>query len=248
LAFDVSAQLTRDLCRSLKEKLKEDKTNIDFQMIKMTLLMPAAIKCTAAAIRGLWVNFDHMSDYCFSTQFKYDDSDRKKMTLRRTTKREWKKRKELLQKALFQIFNEKPDESSDADPSQPRMIDVDKIYTEYEDELNAIERRRMGPESLGLGEFEVNLRRNKIVGGVFQIEYLEQPLQDLKTDEGALLRTRNCTRLLAQRESMIIVPLFPIPSCDCSDSSGGAEEEALSLSVSDARGSEARPEESARGN
>jgi hypothetical protein len=27
-----------------------------------------------------------------------------------TTKREWKKRKELLQEALTQIFNEKPDE------------------------------------------------------------------------------------------------------------------------------------------
>jgi cancer susceptibility candidate protein 1 len=155
----------------------------------MSLLLPASVKCAKSAIRGLWVNFDHLSDYCYSTILRYDDNEKKKLTLRKTTKREWKKRKELLQKALFQIFNEKPDESAEGDANQPRQIDVDRMYTEYEDELTAIERQKMGPESLNLGEFEVNLRKNKIVGGVFQIEYLEQPLQDVKTDEGALLRT-----------------------------------------------------------
>jgi cancer susceptibility candidate protein 1 len=54
----------------------------------------------------------------------------------------------------------------------------------------------MGPESLNLGEFEVNLRRSKIVGGVFQIEYLEQPMQSMKTDEGALLRTCENKRII----------------------------------------------------
>jgi cancer susceptibility candidate protein 1 len=168
--------------------MKEEKTYIEFPNIQMNLTLPPSVRCTGSAIRGLWLNYDHLSDYCNSTIFKYDDGDRKKLTLRKTTKREWKKRKELLQKALHQIFNEKPDPES-ADGDQPRQIDIDKMYTEYEDGLNVIVRGKMGPEALGLGEFEVNLRRNKIVGGVYQIEYLEQPLQDVKADEGALLRT-----------------------------------------------------------
>lgn len=157
----------------------------------MNLVLPRTVKGFNSAIRGLWLNYDHMSDYCHSAIFKYDDSDRKKLTLRKTTKREWKKRKELLSKALFQIFNEKPEESNPEEQNQPRIIDVDRMYTEYEDELNSIERGKMGPESLNLDEFEVNLRSHKITGGIFQIEYFEQPLQDVKTDEGTLLRTCN---------------------------------------------------------
>lgn len=178
-----------------KEKLKEEKTNIDFSTVQMNMVLPSTLKCFNSAIRGLWLNYDHLSDYCHSAIFKYDDSDRKKLTLRQTTKREWKKRKELLQKALFQIFNEKPEESPE-EPNQPRVIDVDRMYTDFEDELNAIERAKMGPESLNLDEFEVNLRSHKITGGIFQIEYIEQPLQDVKTDEGALLRTCNSLLML----------------------------------------------------
>lgn len=118
-----------------KEQKKEEKTNIDFPTLQMNLMLPSSVRCFNSAIRGLWLNYDHMSDYCHSAIFKYDDSDRKKLTLRQTTKREWKKRKELLQKALFQIFNEKPEESSE-EPNQPRVIDVDKMYTEYEGEAS----------------------------------------------------------------------------------------------------------------
>ncbi|CAO1434353.1 unnamed protein product [Diamesa hyperborea] len=169
-----------------KDKLKEERTNIDFSTIMVSLVLPPTVKCNSAAIRGLWLTYDHMSDYCHSFIFCYDNSDRKKLTLRQTTKREWKKRKELLQKALFQIFNEKPEETADDSVAQPRVIDVDKMYTEYEDELNKIERAKM---SLKLYEFEVNLRSHRITGGILEIEYLEQPLQNVKTDEGALLRT-----------------------------------------------------------
>jgi hypothetical protein len=75
--------------------------------------------------------------------------------------------------------------------------------------LNAIEREKMGPQSLGLDEFEVNLRSHRITGGIFQIEYFEQPLQDVKSDEGALLRSRNsilllkCASLIIQLQSLI---------------------------------------------
>lgn len=84
-------------------------------------------------------------------------------------------------KALHQIFNKKPaDESADTDPNQSRQIDVDKMYTEFEDELAAIESNKMGLNALGL--WKVNLRRNEIVVDIHQIE---QPLQDAKWDEGA---------------------------------------------------------------
>lgn len=154
----------------------------------VSLILPPTVKCNSAAIRGLWLTHDHMSDYCHSYIFCYDNTDRKKLTLRQTTKREWKKRKEMLQKALFQIFDEKPEETTDDTVAQPRVIDVDKMYTEYEDELNKIERAKM---SLKLYEFEVNLRSHRITGGILEIEYLKQPLQNVKTDDGALLRTCN---------------------------------------------------------
>lgn len=66
----------------------------------------------------------------------------------------------------------------------------------------------MGPDSLNLGEFEVNLRRNKIVGGVYQIEYLEQPLQDVKADEGALLRTCKKVHFLISNIKLIYLIRF----------------------------------------
>lgn len=78
----------------------------------------------------------------------------------------------------------------DKENPQPRVIDIDQMYTDYEDKLNNKERAKMGPASLNLHEFEVNLRSLRITGGLFLIEFLEQPLQNIKTDEGALLRTR----------------------------------------------------------
>ena len=58
------------------------------------------------------------------------------------------------------------------------------MCTEYEDELTAIERSKMGLDAFGL--CKVNLRRNEIVGDIYQIEH---PLEDAKSDEGAFLKT-----------------------------------------------------------
>lgn len=134
-----------------------------------------------------------------------------------------------MEKALFQIFNEKPDDSDEV--NQPRVIDVDRMYTEYEDELNAIERAKMGPESLNLDEFEINLRSHRITGGIFQIDYVEQPLQDVKTDEGALLRTCNSILMLISFK----IPFRTVSSLFIySDSSGETQDESFSLPLSDA--------------
>lgn len=230
------------MCRNPKEKMKEEKTNIELGSLKMSLVLPSSIKCSNAAIRGMWLNFDHMSDYCYSMIQTYENSDKKKLTLRQTTKREWKKRKELLQKALVQIFNEKPDDSEEQ--NQPRVIDVDRMYTEYEDGLNATQREKMGPASLNLDEFEVNLRSHRITGGIFQIEYFEQPLQDVKSDECALLRSRNsilllnCASLIIQLQSLV---------ASFSHSSRRIEEEAFPLLLLSTPTSKAGAEANARG-
>lgn len=82
-------------------------------------------------------------------------------------------------------------DDKDKEAPQARIIDVDKMYTEYEDELNNLEKEKMGPIAMNLGEFESNLRSHRITGGIFLLEYLEQPLQNVKTSSGSLLRTCN---------------------------------------------------------
>lgn len=71
------------------------------------------------------------------------------------------------------------------------IIDVDKIYAEYEEELNKAALKRRDREALKLKEFDINLRSHRIVAGVYSIEYLEQPSQDTKLDGQIYLRTCN---------------------------------------------------------
>lgn len=72
---------------------------------------------------------------------------------------------------------------------QPRDLDVDKIFTDYEDEIRREERRKKGPESLNLKDTEVNLRCYRITGGVYHFDYVEQPQQHVKLGPKAYLRT-----------------------------------------------------------
>lgn len=65
---------------------------------------------------------------------------------------------------------------------------MDKIYNEYEEELNNEIRKQKGPDGLNLRQFDVNLRKHKIVAGIYCVEYLEQPDQDTKTDNKTFLR------------------------------------------------------------
>lgn len=72
---------------------------------------------------------------------------------------------------------------------EPGIIDVDKIYTEYEDDLNKEIRKQKGPDGLNLKKFDINLRSHRIVAGIYCVEYLEQPHQDTKTNCRTFLRT-----------------------------------------------------------
>lgn len=69
------------------------------------------------------------------------------------------------------------------------IVDVDKLYTDYVNELTSQRRALQGPESLCLNEFEINLRKYRIIGGVFCVEYFEQPQQDTKYSPNSYLRT-----------------------------------------------------------
>jgi hypothetical protein len=75
---------------------------------------------------------------------------------------------------------------------KPIVIDVDKIYNDYEDQLNAARRQKLGADSLNLKRYDINLRRHRITGGIYMIDYLEQPEQDVQIGKKALLR--NCKR------------------------------------------------------
>lgn len=107
--------------------------------------------------------------------------------LRIISRIEWKKRKEIL-KAVYEEPKEKKTDS-DEDDQTPQDIDVDKIYTEHADELMKKERTKKGAKTLNLSEYDVNMRSHRIVAGVYAIDYLEQPMQDVKIAKKTLLRT-----------------------------------------------------------
>ncbi|KAL9696467.1 hypothetical protein quinque_016046 [Culex quinquefasciatus] len=171
-----------------KEKAKEDSkhTDIDFPVLGFHLVLPAAVKCHHSAIRGLWLNYDHFSDYCPSYDMPYRLDNR--ADLRIISRIEWKKRKEIL-KAVYEEPREKRPDDSEEDERSPNDIDVDKIYTEHADELMKKERAKKGTKALGLLEHDVNMRSHRIIAGVYCIDYLAQPGQEVKIAKKSLLRT-----------------------------------------------------------
>lgn len=179
--------------RNPKEKLREETkpTEINFDNLGLQIMFPPTIKCRQSAFRGVWLSYDNFSDYCPSFYMPY--RKRTSRNLRMTTKIEWFKRLEILQSTLDQpeeeIETESLEQEEDEASLKSRVIDVDKVYTEYEDTLKKEERKKRGPESLFLGEFEVNLRKCRLVGGIFCIDYLQQPIQNLKISQKTFMRT-----------------------------------------------------------
>lgn len=162
----------------------------------MTLALPPSVKCKNGAIRGMWLNFDHFSDFCPS--FRMPGDKETKLDLSQAAKREWQKRKEL--ENLARAENElKPAPShSGADGAVPfdnfevlnvPIVDVDKLYMDYITDIMKKGRQRKGPQALKLKEFELNLRQYRIVGGIYCLDYFEQPEQSVKLSSKSYLRT-----------------------------------------------------------
>lgn len=104
------------------------------------------------------------------------------------SKKEWKKRKEILQDTIDAISREIPTMETLDSVRETNIADVDKVYAQYETEMIKARRKSIGPERYNLGEFDVNLRQYKIIGGVFSIDYLEQPHQDRRLNSKSFIR------------------------------------------------------------
>lgn len=121
-----------------------------------------------------------------------------KMDLSQAAKREWKKRKELEKTARVQNESKPAPEFGGSDGAVPfdnfellnmPIVDVDKLYMDYINDLMQQDRLRKGPKALNLKEFEINLRHYRIVGGIYCLDYFEQPEQSVKLSSKSYLRT-----------------------------------------------------------
>lgn len=110
---------------------------------------------------------------------------------------EWRKRKQILQEILDNCNREISDaelksfqEGKElAELPPPMEPDIDKLYMEYEEQVNKTKREAMGPESYGLRATDINLRKYRIIGGLYSIYYLETPQQDKQLNKHTFIRT-----------------------------------------------------------
>lgn len=143
----------------------------------------------------MWLNYDHYSDLCPSYRAPYKQSHN--MNIIRASKREWKKRRELEQLARSKMPVKSSRHASndgtvpfDAfELAQSPLVDVDKLFMEYIAELMRSVRQAQGRGALKLKEFEINMRQHRIVGGVFCLDYFEQPEQCVKLASNMYLKT-----------------------------------------------------------
>lgn len=120
-----------------------------------------------------------------------------KLDLNQAAKKEWKKRKELEKTACAQngsrpattVYGEGAVPFDNFDLLNMPIVDVDKLYMDYVTDLMKIDRLRKGPMALNLKPFEINLRQYRVVGGIYCLDYFEQPEQSVKLSAKAYLRT-----------------------------------------------------------
>lgn len=149
---------------------------MEFSLLKLHVNLPPTIKLCKAALRAIWLNFDHFSDYCRSHQMpKLPLHCCYPKTLAECCAEEWRKRQEIKEVAA----QEQPPQTNGPDPSSS-YIDVDRLYAEFEESQITLRKKLKGPEMLKLGPNEINLRSHRIVGGIYGIDYLEQPKQNVK--------------------------------------------------------------------
>lgn len=169
--------------------------SIDFPSIRLNLSLPPSVKCKNGAIRGMWLNYDHFSDFCPS--FRMPGDTEIKRDLSQAAKKEWRKRKELEKSGRTETESKPAVESgAGAVPFDNfelllniPIVDTDQLYMDYVTDIMKKDRLRKGPQALHLKEFEVNLRHYRIVGGVYCLDYFEQPEQCVKLSSKSYLRT-----------------------------------------------------------
>lgn len=73
------------------------------------------------------------------------------------------------------------------DPTAGEM-NADVLYGNYENQQAAARRQLCGPSQLQLKEFDINMRKHRIVAGVFYVQHFETPQQDVKIHAKKYLR------------------------------------------------------------
>lgn len=170
---------------------------IAFPSIRLNLTLPPAVKCKKGAIRGIWLSFDHFSDYCSSYRIPYEPIHN--MNIIRATKCEWKKRQELEEVARSHTnknpMRHGPNEGTvpfdSYESTQTPIVDVDHLYMEYTNDIIRNVREAQCVKSMNLKEFEINMRQFRIIGGIFCLDYFEQPEQCVKLASNMYLKTGN---------------------------------------------------------
>lgn len=90
-------------------------------------------------------------------------------TLAECCAREWSKRQEIQEMILADLAMKGID-----------SVDVDKIFSEYEEAQLNLRKKLNGPDALNLRKSEINLRSHHIVGGIYGLDYFHQPKQNVK--------------------------------------------------------------------
>lgn len=90
---------------------------------------------------------------------------------------------------LAELEQFEQDRDMNAQRNREKSLDIDKLYLEYEDEVNKLRRRAIGPEGFGLKDTDVNLRKYRIIGGIYCTDYLENPQQDKQLNARSFIRT-----------------------------------------------------------
>lgn len=125
-----------------------------------------------------------------------------KMDLSQAAKKEWKKRKELEKVARAENDGKPQGGNNGAVPFdnfellKMPIVDVDKLYMDYINDIIRKDRLRKGREALHLKEFEVNLRQYRVVGGIYCLDYFEQPEQSVKLSAKSYLRTSKRVKVI----------------------------------------------------
>lgn len=186
---------------------------IDFKSMRVNLSLPPSVTCKSGAIRAAWLNFDHFSDYSYTfsaprgrSSLGETDSD-----LLAATRREWKVRrgmtKNLAKKKPSKIGNVDGEALAQCAP----FLDVEKLYTEIAERKTNARLQRLAPSAFQMKEFELNLRKYRVVGGIYSIEYFEQPQQNIKLSSNSFLRMSICGSSASHPEFKGSLRLFQAP-------------------------------------
>lgn len=153
---------------------------MEFTLLKLHVNLPPTIKLCKSALRAIWLNFDHFSDYCPSYKMPTLPAHcGYPQTLAECSAEEWRKREEIKEVARATLMEQQQQQGGAFDPATT-YIDVDKIYAEFEEGQLNLRKKMKGPEAMKLRPTEINLRSHRIVGGIYGIDYLEQPKQNVK--------------------------------------------------------------------